>query len=54
MFYDELFYDKIHFYEPRNISEFTKKIFQLSQIKVKKDKYMANIKEYMEQLNIVL
>lgn len=52
MFYDELFYDKIHFYEPRNISEFTKKIFQLSQIKVKKDKYMANIKEYMEQLNM--
>lgn len=52
MFYDELFFNKIHFYEPRNIIEFTKKIFQLSQTKVKKNKYMTNIKEYMEQLNI--
>ena len=52
MFHDELFSNKIHFYEPRNNIEFSKKIFQLSKTKVKKNKYMTNIKEYMKQLNI--
>ncbi|MGD9679057.1 MAG: glycosyltransferase [Vulcanibacillus sp.] len=51
MFNDELFSNKIHFYEPRNLNELASKIIQLSHNKVKKEKQYSNVKEYMEQLN---
>lgn len=51
MFNDELFSNKIHFYEPRNFNELANKIIQLSQNKVKKEKQYSNVKEYMEKLN---